>query len=73
MPTRMPLVRTSLDISALGITAATFNANVAITAIGATGNTLVTITGVGTIQVNGANNNGALAQRVTIDDFILAP
>jgi len=59
-----------LDISALGITAATFAANVTITGIGTTA-TLVTI-GANTIQINGANNTGAAAQRITQADFILA-
>ena len=63
-----------LDISALGITAATFNASVALTATGGGGaNTLVTIAGAGSFTVLGAAPAGPVAQRVTIDDFILAP
>ena len=61
-----------LDISALGITAATFAANVTIGA-GAAGNTLVTVTGVGTIQVVGVAFPGTVANQITVADFILAP
>jgi Ca2+-binding RTX toxin-like protein len=63
-----------LDISALGITAATFAANVTIAAgplVGTTQTTLVTIVGGGTIQVNGVAFPGTVANRITIDDFIL--
>jgi Ca2+-binding RTX toxin-like protein len=62
-----------LDISALGITSATFAANVTFAASGGGANTVVTIVGGGTITVLGAAPAGAVAQRVTIADFILAP
>jgi hypothetical protein len=64
-----------LDISALGITAATFAANVTMAAgplVGTTQTTLITIVGGGTIQVNGVAFPGTAANRITIDDFILA-
>jgi hypothetical protein len=58
-----------LDISAFGITAATFNAEVAIAVIA--GSTLVTIVDSGdTILLNGINNAGVNA--VTSADFLLA-
>jgi hypothetical protein len=57
-----------LDISGLGITAATFAANVTIvTHPTLTGRVLVTIAGLGTITVNGTTTT------VTAADFILAP
>jgi Ca2+-binding RTX toxin-like protein len=57
-----------LDISGLGITAATFAANVTIvTHPTVVGSVLITISGVGTITVNGT------IATVTSADFILAP
>jgi Ca2+-binding RTX toxin-like protein len=55
-----------LDIRALGITAATFNANVTRVAQGT--NTLITITGGGTITLI-----GVAPAAITAADFILAP
>ena len=62
-----------LDISALGITAATFGANVTLAAGPVAGSTLVTVVGVGTIQVNGVAFPGTVANQITSADFILAP
>ncbi len=56
-----------LDVSALGITATNFAANVTITDLGA--DTLVAIAGVGTITLTGVNGTGANV--ITISDFIL--
>ena len=61
-----------LDISALGITAATFATNVTIAAGPVAGSTLVTIVGGGTIQLNGVAFPGTVANRIDIADFILA-
>jgi len=64
-----------LDISALGITAATFGANVAIAAApvvaGQPAGTQVTIGG-NTIRINGVGFPGTVANQITIADFILA-
>ena len=62
-----------LDISALGITSATFAANVTIAAGPVAGSTLVTVVGGGTIQVNGVAFPGTVANQITIADFVLAP
>ena len=62
-----------LDISALGITAVTFGANVTLAAGPVAGSTLVTVVGVGTIQVNGVAFPGTVANQITSADFILAP
>ena len=61
-----------LDISALGITAATFAADVTIAAGPLAGSTLVTIAGGGTIQLNSVPFPGTVANQITIADFILA-
>jgi Ca2+-binding RTX toxin-like protein len=59
-----------LDISAFGITAATFIAEVTVQVIG--GNTLVTIVDTGdSIALGGVNGNGQNA--ITAADFILSP
>ena len=57
-----------LDMSGLGITAATFGANVSIAAGPIAGSTLVTIAGHGTIQLN-----GVAPANVNVTDFTLAP
>jgi Ca2+-binding RTX toxin-like protein len=58
-----------LDISALGISAATFAANVTITDLGV--NTLVTIAGVGSFTLFGVDGNGNNV--ITQSDFLLGP
>ena len=61
-----------LDISALGITAASFNTDVTIAAGPVANSTLVTIAGGGTIRINGVPFPGTAANRINIADFILA-
>jgi Ca2+-binding RTX toxin-like protein len=62
-----------LDVTALGITAATFASMVTIAAGPAAGSTLVTVAGAGTIQINGVAFPGTVANQITVADFILAP
>jgi len=62
-----------IDLTPLGITAATFAANVTIAAGPVANSTLVTVVGGGTIVVNGAPFPGTAANSITIADFILVP
>ncbi|MEZ0172253.1 peroxidase family protein [Microvirga sp. TS319] len=62
-----------IDLSTLGITAATFTARVGIAAVGGTNNTLLTIRDANGAEIGTIRLNGVAPSAIDQSDFVLAP